>query len=97
MGTQWVIRGREQELDEFGVRGAYRPRHARTRRQRHGDAAGRAPGAPSPAEQITVTRCENYGYSQVSIRQLLRDRAAIFVRARSRRYGQEQWSHQGWG
>jgi hypothetical protein len=96
MGTQWAIRGREQELDEFGLRAAYRPRHAKTRRQRQGDAAGRVPALPWP-EQLSAARCENYRHSQVSIRQLLRDRAATFVRAYSRRYGQEQWSQQGWG
>jgi hypothetical protein len=97
MGTQWVIRGREQELDEPGRRGAYQPRHARTRWQRQGDAAGRAPAVPGPAQQVSAIRCENYEHSKVSIRQLLRDRAATFVRAHSRRYSQEQWPQQDWG
>jgi hypothetical protein len=97
MGTQWVIRGRDQELGEFELRGAYRPRHARTRRKRQDNAAGRAHAMPGPAEPTSPVQYENYGYSEVSIRQLLRDRATTFVRAHSRRYGLEQWSHQGSG
>jgi hypothetical protein len=100
MGTQWVVRGRDPDSEEFSLRSVYRPRHARSGRPRrgHGDEGMQSwPSAPGLAERYTSTRCENYGYPQVSIGQMLRDRAVTFVRERSRRYGDEHWPHQSPG
>jgi hypothetical protein len=52
---------------------------------------------PGIAEPYIMTGCETYGYTSVSIRQVLRDRAATFVRGYSRDYGDEHWSREGWG
>jgi hypothetical protein len=103
MRTQWVVGSGDSDWGELGIRSAYRPRHARSGRHhqpRHVDADERMPSwrqATGIAEPFTITACESYGYSTVSIGQVLRGRAAAFVREHSRRYSDEQWSHQGTG
>lgn len=101
MGTQWVIRSREANSEGIVTRQAYHPRHARPRR--HQPVRSPFP-ADSPAEatgpiitpKFAVTGCPNEGFSAVSIRQVLRDRAATIVRAYSRKDGGEQWPRQQW-
>lgn len=103
MRTQWAGSSADPGWGELGLRPAYRPRHARSGRHhqpRHENADERMPSwgqAPRTAEPFTITACESYGYSTVSVGQVLRDRAAAFVREHSRSYSDGQWSHQNTG
>lgn len=94
MGTQWATRGRDPDDEEFGLRSAYRPRHAKSgrRQQSRRGYPGGSFASQGAAGPLTVTSCETYGYAPVSVRQVLRDRAATFVREHSRRFGDEEWS-----
>jgi hypothetical protein len=94
MGTQWVGRGRDVDYDDLGSRPSYRPRHAKSARRQQprsnyvdGEMSGWSPAA-GIAEPYIINSCETYGYTSVSIRQVLRDRAATFVRGYSR---DERW------
>jgi hypothetical protein len=101
MGTQWATRGGEPGDEAFGLRSGYRPRHAKSarrlapRRDYVGGSAHSWPSARGVAEPYTISGCANYGYGPVSVRRILRNRAATFVREHSRRYGDEQWLHPG--
>ena len=99
MGTQWATRGGEPGDEAFGLRSGYRPRHAKSarrlppRRDYLGESAPAWPSAPGVAEPYTISGCENYRHGPVSVRRILRNRAATFVREHSRRDGAERWSH----
>lgn len=97
MGTQWVVRSKEADRDDFSSRPGYRPRHAKSRRQQQ---RINYPGGylPAPTEnQGPGGQFEPSGYPPASIRQALKDRAATFVKDRSRRYGDEDRPHPGSG
>lgn len=91
MGTQWV-RNEEADLNDFGPRPTYQPRHAKTRRHhpRTRYPAGQLPALAAGqgiAERIRASVPGDDAWPPGSVRQVLRDRAAIFVRAHSRGNG----------
>jgi hypothetical protein len=90
MGTQWVVRSTEPDRDDFGSRPTYQPRHAKPRRDQlptgyPGDQVRTLVAGDDRPGQFEVSGYRNDGYAPVPTRRGLRNRAATFVRARSRR------------
>lgn len=90
MGTQWVVRSAAANSDDFGSRPTYQPRHAKPRRDQlptsyPGDQVHALVAAEDQPTQFGVSGYRADGCAQVPARRGLRNRAATFVRARSRR------------
>jgi hypothetical protein len=90
MGTQWVAGSTEAGHDDFSFRSAYQPRHAKSRRDQlptgyPGDQVRALAAGQGLAGQFGLSGFRSEGYATVPFRRGLRNRAATFVRARSRR------------
>lgn len=91
MGMQWQIGSNQLDFNDVGLRPAYQPRHAISKRHQQpraslaeeaGLGAARTHGY---MHHQAAASCQSYGFAPVSFRQLLLDRAASIVRLRSRR------------
>jgi hypothetical protein len=103
MGMQWQMGSTHLDFNDVGLRAAYQPRHAVSKRHqqpRAGLAEEAGPGAARTQGHVhhqAAASCQSYGFARVSIRQLLLDRAASLVRLHSRRQvGRGQVSQRGW-
>jgi hypothetical protein len=93
MGMQWQMGNTHLDFNDLGLRAAYRPRHAVSKRhqQLRASLAGMdATRTPGPANRQAAASCQSSGLSPVSIRQMLLDRAATLVRLPSRRHDSGQ-------
>jgi hypothetical protein len=101
---QWQIGSTHLDFNDVGLRPAYQPRHAISKRHQQpraslaeevGLGAARTQGY---VHHQTAAGCQSYGFPPVSIRQLLLDRAANLVRLHSRRLdGRKQPPRRRWG
>jgi hypothetical protein len=103
MGMQWQMSSTHLGFDDAGLRAAYQPRHAVSRRNpqpRIAAAPETSLDLSSPHERtgdLAAARCGSYGSSPASVRQALLGRAALLFRLHSRhQQGAEQASQQGW-
>jgi hypothetical protein len=101
MGMQWQVGS--LDFNDVGLRTAYQPRHAISKRHQQPRASlaeeagvGAARTQGHVHHQAAAT-CQSYGFAPVSIRQLLLGRAANLVRLHSRRDNTGgQASRPGW-
>ena len=103
MGMQWQMGGRYLDFNDVGLRAAYQPRHAASKRHQQprvsvgeetGPNAARTQGYTS---QLAAADCQSYGFAAASMRQLLLGRAAALVRLHPRRHeGGGPLSQRGW-
>jgi len=105
---QWHLGSTRLDFDDIGLRAAYQPRHAASKRHQQsrasvqwrasvaGEAGLDAARAQSYAHHQAAASCQSYGFAPVSIRQLLRDRAATLIRVRYRRQDGGELSLQRW-
>jgi hypothetical protein len=102
MGMQWQMGNTRLDFNDVGLRAAYQPRHAVSKRHQQPRAglteeagldAARTPGY---ANHQAAASCQSYGFSPLSIRQVLLDRAATLVRLPSRRHDSGQMLQRGW-
>lgn len=91
MGMQWQVGSMHLDFNDVGLRGAYQPRHAVSRRHqqpRAGLAEEAGLGAARTQGYIhhqAAASCQSYGFAPpVSIKQLLLDRAMKLVRLHRR-------------
>ncbi len=109
MGMQWHTGSTRLDFDDIGLRTAYQPRHAASKRHQQSRASLQSRGIVAGEAGLDAARtkgyahhqaaasCPSYGFSPVSVRQLLLDRAANLVRLHSRRHdGGGQLSQQTW-
>jgi hypothetical protein len=93
MGMQWQVGSTHLDFDDVGMRPAYRPRHAISKRHQQpraslaGEAGLDAARAYGFSHHQAAASCQSYGFAPVSIRQLLLDRAANLVRLPRRHHG----------
>jgi hypothetical protein len=97
MGMQWQVGSMHLDFNDVGLRGAYQPRHAVSRRHqqpRAGLAEEAALGAARTQGYIhhqAAASCQSYGFAPpVSIKQLLLDRAINLVRLHRRQASRGQ-------
>src|SRR5258707_5466114 len=98
MGMQWQMGSTPLDFNDFGLRAAYRPRHAASKRHQPSRAGG--PPRASVAEEAGVDAArtqdyahhqaaaggQSYRFSPVPIRQMLLDPASNLVRLHPRRH-----------
>ena len=97
MGMQWQVGSMHLDFDDVGLRGAYQPRHAVSKRHQQ-PRAGLAEEAGLGAARTqgymhhqTAASCQSYGFAPpVSIKQVLLDRAMNLVRPRRRPVSRRQ-------
>jgi hypothetical protein len=97
MGMQWQMGSSHLDFNDVGLRGAYQPRHAVSKRHqqpRAGLAEEAGLGAARTQGYVhhqAAASCQSYGFAPpVSIRQLLVDRAVNIVRLRRRQASRGQ-------
>jgi len=97
MGMQWQMGSTHLDFNDVGLRGAYQPRHAVSKRhqQPRADLAEEAGlGAARTQGYVhhqAAASCQSYGFAPpVSIKQLLLDRAVNLVRLHRRPGGRGQ-------
>ncbi len=103
MGMQWQVGSTHLDFNDVGLRPAYQPRHAVSKRHQQPraslaeEAGVYAAGTQGYVHHQAAASCQSYGFAPVSIRQLLLDRAANLVRLHPRRHdGRRQISQGGW-
>ena len=102
MGMQWQMGGRYLDFNDAGLRAAYQPRHAASKRHQQprvgvGEETGpNAVRTQGYRYQPAAADCQSYGFAPVSMRQLLLDRAATLVRLHPRRHEGGPLSQRGW-
>src|SRR5258708_8625066 len=98
MGMQWQMGSTPLDFNDFGLRAAYRPRHAASKRHQPSRAGG--PPRASVAEEAGVDAArtqddahhqaaavgQSFGFSPAPIRQMLLDRAPTRDRLHPRRH-----------
>jgi hypothetical protein len=98
MGMQWQVGGMDHlDFNDVGLRGAYQPRHAVSKRHQQ-PRAGLAEEAGLDAASTQgymhhqpAASCQSYGFAPpVSIRQLLLGRAVNIVRLHRRQVSRGQ-------
>jgi hypothetical protein len=97
MGMQWQVGSMHLDFNDVGLRGAYQPRHAVSRRHQQ-PRAGLAEEAGLGAARTqgymhhqAAASCQSYGFAPpVSIKQLLLDRAMNLVRLHRRQASRGQ-------
>jgi hypothetical protein len=93
MGMQWQVGSTQLDFNDVGLRPAYQPRHAVSKRHQQpraslADEAGfGAARMYGYAHYQAAASCQSYGFAPVSVRQLLLDRAASLVRLPRRHHG----------
>ena len=97
MGMQWQMGSTHLDFNDVGLRGAYQPRHAVSKRHqqpRAGLAEEAGLGAARTQGYVhhqAAAGCQSYGFAPpVSIKQLLLDRAVNLVRLHRRPGGRGQ-------
>ena len=99
MGMQWQVGSMHLDFNDVGLRGAYQPRHAVSKRHqqpRAGLAEEVGLGAAITQGYIhhqAAASCQSYGFAPpVSIKQVLLDRAVNLVRLHRRQSSRGQVS-----
>lgn len=97
MGMQWQVGSMHLDFNDIGLRGAYQPRHAVSKRHqqlRTGFADEADLGAARTQGYVhhqAAASCQSYGFAPpVSIRQLLLDRAVNLARLHRRQVNRGQ-------
>jgi hypothetical protein len=102
MGMQWQMGGRPLDFNDVGLRAAYQPRHAASKRHQQArvsvaeETGPNAAGTQNYTYQRAAADCRSYGFAAVTVRQVLLDRAATLVRLHPRRHEGGPLSQRGW-